>query len=133
MGLKARNKRLTEFQMASLTDIIFLLLIFFVLTSSIVAPNALNLLLPNYDGQTVASQKVSVSIDKDLTYYLDNEEIPFELLERMLPVKLAGLEDPTVVLYTDKTVPIENVVGVMSIASKLKIKVILATTPEKKE
>jgi biopolymer transport protein ExbD len=81
MGLRSRNKRLAEFQLASLTDIVFLLLIFFVLTSSIVSPNALNILLPNSDSQTQATQSVSISIDKDLKYYLNGEEIDPAWLE----------------------------------------------------
>lgn len=131
MGLRSRNKRLAEFQLASLTDIIFLLLIFFVLTSSIVSPNALNILLPNSDSQTQATQSVSISIDKDLKYYLNDEEIDPAWLETMLPSKLAGQTDPTVVLSADKSVPVEYVVGVMNIASNMKIKMVLATTPKK--
>lgn len=133
MGLRARNKRLTDYQLASLTDIIFLLLIFFVLTSSIVSPNALNIMLPNSDSQTQAVQTVSISIDKDLKYYLDEEEIDPAWLETMLPSKLAGQEDPTVVLSADKSVPVEHVVNVMNIASQLKIKMVLATTPKPAE
>lgn len=131
MGLRSRNKRLAEFQLASLTDIIFLLLIFFVLTSSIVSPNALNILLPNSDSQTQATQSVSISIDKDLKYYINGEEIDPAWLETMLPSKLAGQTDPTVVLSADKSVPVEYVVGVMNIASNMKIKMVLATTPKK--
>lgn len=131
MGLRSRNKRLAEFQLASLTDIIFLLLIFFVLTSSIVAPNALNILLPNSDSQTQVTQTVNISIDKDLKYYLNGEEIDPAWLETMLPNKLAGQTDPTVVLSADKTVPVEYVVGVMNIASAMKIKMVLATSPKK--
>ncbi len=133
MGLRARNKRLTDFQLASLTDIIFLLLIFFVLTSSIVSPNALNIMLPNSDSQTQAVQTVSISIDKDMKYYLDGEEIDPTWLETMLPSKLAGQEDPTVVLSADKSVPVEHVVNVMNVASRLKIKMVLATTPKPAE
>ena len=129
MGLRSRNKRLAEFQLASLTDIVFLLLIFFVLTSSIVSPNALNILLPNSDSQTQATQSVSISIDKDLKYYLNGEEIDPAWLETMLPAKLAGQTDPTVVLSADKSVPVEYVVGVMNIASSMKM--VLATTPKK--
>lgn len=129
MGLRARNKRLTEFQLASLTDIIFLLLIFFVLTSSIVSPNALNIMLPNSDSQTQAVQSVNVSIDKDLKYYINGKEIDPGWLETMLPSELAGKTDPTVVLSADKSVPVEHVVSVMNLASKLKIKMVLATTP----
>ena len=131
MGLRSRNKRLAEFQLASLTDIVFLLLIFFVLTSSIVSPNALNILLPNSDSQTQATQSVSISIDKDLKYYLNGEEIDPAWLETMLPAKLAGQTDPTVVLSADKSVPVEYVVGIMNIASSMKIKMVLATTPKK--
>ena len=131
MGLRSRNKRLAEFQLASLTDIVFLLLIFFVLTSSIVSPNALNILLPNSDSQTQATQSVSISIDKDLKYYLNGEEIDPAWLETMLPAKLAGQTDPTVVLSADKSVPVEYVVGVMNIASSMKITMVLATTPKK--
>ena len=131
MGLRSRNKRLAEFQLASLTDIVFLLLIFFVLTSSIVSPNAINILLPNSDSQTQATQSVSISIDKDLKYYLNGEEIDPAWLETMLPAKLAGQTDPTVVLSADKSVPVEYVVGVMNIASSMKIKMVLATTPKK--
>lgn len=133
MGLRARNKRLTDFQLASLTDIIFLLLIFFVLTSSIVSPNALNIMLPNSDAQTQAVQTVSISIDKDLKYYLDGEQIDPAWLETILPSKLTGQEDPTIVLAADKSVPVEYVVNVMNIASKLKIKMVLATTPKPAE
>lgn len=131
MALRLRNKRLTDFQLASMTDIIFLLLIFFVLTSSIVSPNALNILLPNSDSQTQATQSVKLSIDKDLKYYLNGDEIDPTWLETMLPSKLAGQQDPTVVLSADKSVPIENVVMVMNMASELKIKMVLATSPKK--
>jgi biopolymer transport protein ExbD len=131
MGLRSRNKRLAEFQLASLTDIVFLLLIFFVLTSSIVSPNALNILLPNSDSQTQATQSVSISIDKDLKYYLNGEEIDPAWLETMLPAKLAGQTDPTVVLSADKSVPVEYVVGVMNIASSKKIKMVWQLPPKK--
>ena len=74
---------------------------------------------------------MSISIDKDLKYYLNGEEIDPAWLETMLPAKLAGQTDPTVVLSADKSVPVEYVVGVMNIASSMKIKMVLATTPKK--
>ncbi|MEZ5013501.1 MAG: biopolymer transporter ExbD [Chitinophagales bacterium] len=133
MGLKSRNKRLNEFQMASLTDIIFLLLIFFILTSSIVSPSALNILLPNGTDQTQVTQTVSISIDKDLNYYLNDEKVDPDWLPTLLPSRLAGQKEPTVVLNADKSVPIDNVVQVMNIASQLGIKMVLATNPSKTE
>lgn len=129
MNLKTRNKRNVDFNMSSMTDIVFLLLIFFMLTSTLVSPNALKLLLPKSSGRTLATQSVSVSIDKDLNFYFNKDMINISELEGKL-INLATEEDATVVLNAEKSVPIEEVVKVMGIANKLKIKMILATDPE---
>jgi biopolymer transport protein ExbD len=129
MNLKTRNKRNVDFNMSSMTDIVFLLLIFFMLTSTLVSPNALKLLLPKSSGRTLATQSVSVSIDKDLNFYFNQEMINISELEGKL-ISVATEEDATVVLNAEKSVPIEEVVKVMGIANKLKIKMILATDPE---
>lgn len=129
MNLKTRNKRNVEFSMSSMTDIVFLLLIFFMLTSTLVSPNALKLLLPKSSGRTLATQSVSVSIDKDLNFYFNTDRVNYSELEgKLIPVAME--EDATVVLNAEKSVPIEEVVKVMGIANKLKIKMILATDPE---
>jgi biopolymer transport protein ExbD len=129
MNLKTRNKRNVDFNMSSMTDIVFLLLIFFMLTSTLVSPNALKLLLPKSSGRTLATQSVSVSIDKDLNFYFNQDIINISELEGKL-INVATEEDATVVLNAEKSVPIEEVVKVMGIANKLKIKMILATDPE---
>lgn len=129
MNLKTRNKRNVDFNMSSMTDIVFLLLIFFMLTSTLVSPNALKLLLPKSSGRTLATQSVSVSIDKDLNFYFNKDMINISELEGKL-ISVATEEDATVVLNAEKSVPIEEVVKVMGIANKLKIKMILATDPE---
>jgi biopolymer transport protein ExbD len=132
MGLKKRNKVSADFNMASLTDIIFLLLIFFMLTSTLVSPNALNLKLPGSSSKTVAPSTISVSIDTDRTFYLKTEVInPDDLIELLKGeiAKEKNREDVTLVINTDKSVPIEDVVKVMDAAYKLEIKAILATDP----
>jgi biopolymer transport protein ExbD len=129
MNLKTRNKRNVDFNMSSMTDSVFLLLIFFMLTSTLVSPNALKLLLPKSSGRTLATQSVSVSIDKDLNFYFNQDIINISELEGKL-INVATEEDATVVLNAEKSVPIEEVVKVMGIANKLKIKMILATDPE---
>ena len=129
MNLKTRNKRNVDFNMSSMTDIVFLLLIFFMLTSTLVSPNALKLLLPKSSGRTLATQSVSVSIDKDLNFYFNKDMINISELEGKL-INVATEDDATVVLNAEKSVPIEEVVKVMGIANKLKIKMILATDPE---
>ena len=129
MNLKTRNKRNVDFNMSSMTDIVFLLLIFFMLTSTLVSPNALKLLLPKSSGRTLATQSVSVSIDKDLNFYFNQDMINISELEGKL-INVSTEDDATVVLNAEKSVPIEEVVKVMGIANKLKIKMILATDPE---
>ncbi len=131
MSLRTRNKRTAEFSMSSLTDIIFLLLIFFLLTSTLVAPNAIPMLLPNSNSQVQATETVSVSIDEDLNYFLNGKTTGIDVLESALNTALTGKEEQGIVLYADKSVPIEYVVQVLNIANKMKIKVVLATVPEK--
>ncbi len=130
MDLKGRNKINTSFSMSSMTDIIFLLLIFFMLTSTLIAPNALKLLLPRSNNQTDATPVVSVSITEDLKYYIGQKRVEFMNLETMLHQKLRKEEDPVISLHADKNVPINEVVKVMNIAKNNRYKLILATRPE---
>jgi biopolymer transport protein ExbD len=135
MSLSSRNKVSVQFSMSGMTDIVFLLLIFFMLTSTLVVPNALKLLLPQSSNQTSANPITSVSITKDLKFYLEKTEIPFANLEKELQRTLRAFrvkynEDPTISLYADRSVPLEHVVKVMNIARRNNYKLILATTPE---
>lgn len=130
MGIQKRSKITPDFNMSSMTDLVFLLLIFFMLTSSAVNPNALNLVLPSSDSQVQATGTLSLSIDADLNYYLETQKMPFENLQSALAARIQNKENQTVILNAEKSVPIENVVKVMSIASELKIKMILATQSE---
>ncbi len=131
MSLRSRNKISAEFSMSSLTDIIFLLLIFFMLTSTLVSPNALKLLLPKSNSQTLAKQTISVSIDQNLDYYINKQKVSRDEIMPMLRQKLQGEQDPTVILNAEKSVPVENVVDIMNIANDLKVKMVLATSPKK--
>ena len=129
MNLRGRNKVNPNFNMSSMTDIVFLLLIFFMLTSSLVSPNALKLLLPNSKYKTLEKQTVSVSINKELEFYI-NENKTLEInLENELKSMLANEIDPAIILHADKTVAIEFVVKVMDIAYRNKYKIVLATKP----
>ena len=113
--------------MSSMTDIVFLLLIFFMLTSTLVTTNALDLVLPNSNAQTVKKQRVSVSINAELEYFIDKEFVQLKFIERQLVQLLAGQEEQVLVLRVDKSVPIEYAVEVMDIAYRNKFKIVLAT------
>lgn len=130
MGLQSRNKVSPNFNMSSMTDIVFLLLIFFMLTSTLVTTNALDLVLPNSSSKVVDKQTVSVSIDKNLAYYIDRDEITPGDMEYTLLQRLSGAEEKVVVLRVEQGVPIEYAVKVMDIAYRNKLKIVLATKPE---
>jgi biopolymer transport protein ExbD len=115
--------------MASMTDIVFLLLIFFMVTSTLIAPNALKLLLPQSRAQTSAKPLTTVSITKNHEYFIETTPVPINELEMRLRIKLKGEVEPTISLHVDRTVPMEDVVKVMNIARDNRYKLILATTP----
>jgi len=129
MNLRGRNKVSAEFSMSSMTDIVFLLLVFFLLTSPTITPNALDLILPKASGKTSSVQKASVSITKDGAYYVDNERVSEYGIEKELKRILAGQEEPTIILRAEEGVPIEDAVFVMDIANKNRYKVVLAVRP----
>ena len=129
MALKSRNKVSPNFNMSSMTDIVFLLLIFFMLTSTLVSPNALKLLLPNSKSKTLEKQTISVSINKDLDFYLNENQVIESNLENELKQVLSQQQEPAIILHADKTVDIEHVVKVMDIAYRNKYKIVLATKP----
>lgn len=129
MALTTRNKINVSFSMASMTDIVFLLLIFFMLSSTLIAPNALKLLLPQSKAQTQAKAVTTVSITRNHEYYIETTPVSINELETRLRLKLHGMEEPTISLHVDRSVPMEDVVKVMNIARDNRYKLILATTP----
>ncbi|MEP1487598.1 MAG: biopolymer transporter ExbD [Algibacter sp.] len=129
MNFRGRNKVTPEFNMSSMTDIVFLLLIFFMIASTLVTTNAIDILLPKASGKTENKKSVAVSIKKDLTYYIDQKRVGVSVLENELLAALSSQDKPTIVLRAEKSVPVENVVKVMDIANRNKFKVILAVKP----
>jgi len=129
MNIRGRNKVTPEFNMSSMTDIVFLLLVFFMLASTLVTTNAIDIILPKASGKTENKRSVSVSIKKDLTYYIDQKRVGVASLERQLIDALTNQDQPTIVLRAEESVPVENVVKVMDIANRNRFKVILAVRP----
>lgn len=129
MNLRGRNKVSPEFSMSSMTDIVFLLLIFFMLTSPVITPEALDLILPKAKGKTSNVQSLAVSINKDLEIFINSDQVSSNQLELELQKRLSGEEDPTIILRAEESVPIQNAVSVMDIAKRNKYKVVLAVKP----
>ena len=130
MAISKRNKISINFSSAGMTDVVFNLLIFFMLTSTLVHPTALKLLLPKGSSQTSAKPLTTISITSDLKYYVEQEQINFEDLETVLKQKLGDKPDTYISLHADKSVPWENVVKVLNIAQSNNYKIIIATSPK---
>lgn len=129
MNIRGRNKISPEFNMSSMTDIVFLLLIFFMIASTLVTTNAIDILLPKASGKTENKKSVAVSIKKDLSFYIDQSKVEVQNLEAELLQLLQKEAAPTLVLRAEKSVPVDYVVKVMDIANRNKFKIILAVNP----
>ncbi len=127
MALKRSSKISPTFSMSSMTDLVFLLLIFFMITSTLVHPNALKLLLPKSANQTSAKPLTTLAITKDLKYYIETKQVRFEDIEPLLQQKLGQNPDIYISLHVDESVPMKEVVKLMNIAKDNKYKLILAT------
>lgn len=128
MALQSKHKVISSFSMSSMTDIIFLLLIFFMLTSTFITPSGLPINLPTSKSSTIIMQRVSVTITSDRRFYINNQRVTRGLIENELAKSLQGKEG-VVVLHVDKSVPVEYLVDIASIATSLKAKVSIATKP----
>lgn len=131
MNLRGRNKVSAEFNMSSMTDIVFLLLIFFMIASTtITSNNALDLVLPKSSGKSDEVKNVAVSINKNSEYFIDKDKYAENALEEKLTSMLANQTEPTILLHVEEGVPIERAVSVMDIAYRNKFKIVLAVSPK---
>lgn len=143
MALKRRNQRRIDFNSSSMSDLVFLLLIFFMLTSTLVAPNAIKLLLPQSNSKTMATQNVIIYISEKFEYYIEEEHqdkrmIAENELEPAITKALVNYTEGTVVVCSDKNVPVQYVVNVIDAVNNINTekhqnnKVILATSQKTK-
>lgn len=130
MAISQKNKISINFSSVGMTDVVFNLLIFFMLTSTLVHPTALKLLLPKGSTQTSAKPQTTVSITSDLKYYVENQPVSIDDLEAVLKQKLGANPETYIALHSDKTVPFENVVRVLDMAQRNNYKLIIATSPK---
>ncbi|WBX76179.1 biopolymer transporter ExbD [Tenacibaculum ovolyticum] len=126
MNLKGRNKVDPSFNMSSMTDIVFLLLIFFMLTSTLVTVSAIDVLLPKAGGKTENNTAVAVTITEKSSFYIDKTKVSEVNLERTILTKVGADKKKTVVIRGDQNVPYKNVMKIIDIANRNKLKMILA-------
>ena len=126
MNLRGRNKVNPNFNMSAKTDIVFLLLIFFMLTSTLVTVNAIDVLLPKASGKTENKTSVSVTVTNKSKFYIDKAEISEKNLELEILNRVGSKKQKTVVIRGDQDVPYKNVMKIIDIANRNKLKMILA-------
>jgi biopolymer transport protein ExbD len=128
MKLRRKNKTTIEVATSSMNDIMFFLMLFFLIMSTLLNPNVIKLSLPSSKHPSELRQKeVSLSVTKEMNYFINNRQVPFNQLEPELLAELKGVENATVVLRYDNSLSVQSLVDVLEIGNKLRIKMILAT------
>ena len=117
-----------EVSTSSLNDIMFFLLLFFLIVSSLANPNVIKLLLPtSKSAQNLSKQQISISVTKDKKYYIDSHQINFEDIEPLLKARISILQEPTIILRLEYTLTVQDLADLLEIGSRLKVKMVMAT------
>jgi biopolymer transport protein ExbD len=128
MNLRRKHQEDAEVSTESLNDIMFFLLLFFLIISTLANPNVIKLMLPkSANNEQLAKQQVNLAVTKDKQYSINKRPVPFDQLEAAITAEVAGLDQPTVVLNFDRELSVQDLVDVMQIGTKIKVKMVLAT------
>lgn len=129
MNIKRNKHFKPEVSTSSLNDIMFFLLLFFLIVSTLSNPNVIKLLLPSSKAaQTLSKQQITLSVTKDKRYYIDNQQISFDQIEPFLRSRMVSIQEPTVILRFEYTLSVQDVIDVLEIGTKLKVKMVMATS-----
>jgi len=128
MKIKRNRHFKPEVSTSSLNDIMFFLLLFFLIVSTLSNPNVIKLLLPSSKAaQTLSKQQITVSVTKDKNYFLDNLQISFDQIEPILKERISKVQEPTVILRFENSLSVQDLVDVLEIGTRLKVKMVIAT------
>jgi len=128
MNIKRNKHFKPEVSTSSLNDIMFFLLLFFLIVSTLSNPNVIKLLLPSSKAaQTLSKQQVTLSVTKDKKYFIDNQQISFDQIEPILKSRIVSIQEPTIVLRFENTLSVQDVIDVLEIGTRLKVKMVMAT------
>jgi biopolymer transport protein ExbD len=128
MDLSRRRKLSSHVETSSMNDIMFFLMLFFLIVSTMVNPNVIKLMLPNArSGKAVMKETINISVDAAGAYFLDRQPVTAATLEPALAQRIAGLDSPTVVLRVDSSLNVQKLVDILEIGNRLKVKMVMAT------
>ena len=129
MNIKRKRHFKAEVSTSSLNDIMFFLLLFFLIVSTLSNPNVIKLLLPSSKAaQTLNKQQITISITRDKRYFIDNQEISFSDIESLIKIKIKTIKEPTVILRLENSLSVQDLVDVLEIGTRLQVKMVLATS-----
>jgi biopolymer transport protein ExbD len=129
MNIKRNKHFKPEVSTSSLNDIMFFLLLFFLIVSTLSNPNVIKLLLPSAKAsQNITKQQITISVTEDKIFYIDNTQVPFDKIESILETKIRNIQEPTVVLRFAYDLKVQDLVDILEIGTRLKVKMVLATT-----
>lgn len=129
MKLKRQSRFHHEVSTAALNDIMFFLLLFFLIVSTVANPQVIKLMLPQADPSGgINKQSLTISVTKDKVYHLGPDVVPFEELEAAIQTKIKDIPDPTIILRVDRELPVQNLVDVMDLGMRLQVKMVLQTS-----
>ena len=132
MKLKRSKSFQAEVATSSLNDIMFFLLLFFLIISTVANPNVIKILLPkSQENQALSKKTIALTVTENKRYFLNQSEVPFNLLEQELVKQTQGLDDPTVIIRLPYNLTVQDLVDVMAIGAKHKLKMVLATDKKK--
>jgi biopolymer transport protein ExbD len=129
MKIKRNRHFKPEVSTSSLNDIMFFLLLFFLIVSTLANPNVIKLLLPSSNAaQNINKQQITISVTENKEYFIDNTKVSLRDIESILKAKIAGVQEPTVVLRFAYNLSVQDLVDVLEVGTRLKVKMVLATT-----
>jgi biopolymer transport protein ExbD len=130
MNLRRRHKEGAEVSTESLNDIMFFLLLFFLILSTLVNPSVIKVNLPSaQQSQSISIKPIPLVVTADRKFYLNNHEVQLQDLESAITRELKDVKDPSIILQFDSKLTVQDIVDVMQIGAKLKVKMVLGTKP----
>jgi biopolymer transport protein ExbD len=132
INLKKKNEKDAEIFTSAMNDIMFFLMLFFIIISTLLNPSMINVTLPkSQSSQSIHKKEINLTVTKEMSYFLNNDQVPYGEIENRLKAELQKQPEIVVMLRIDNTLPIQNLVDILSMGNRINTKIVLATAKQK--